>query len=309
MFGMSLCMSTEAQKMVVAYVPNFRDLPGMVDKIDYSKITHIDVAFENPVNEAGDLSFDADEAALVEKAHEHNVRVLVSIGGGAISEDKKETALYFDLQNDAKRAGFISKLTDYVDKHNFDGLDVDLEGPSIGKDYGAFVSDLAKALIPHGKLLTAAVSQWYGGQSIPDSSLADFSFVNIMAYDNTGPWDPKKPGQHSSFEDAKKTVDYWLGRGLPKTKAILGVPFYGYGFGDAYRNGDYSYSEIVKTFPGAENLDQAGSTIWYNGIPTIKAKTKYVVDQGLGGVMIWSLDADAPGDKSLLAAIHDGLTP
>jgi hypothetical protein len=60
--------------------------------------------------------------------------------------------------------------------------------------------------------------------------------------------------------------------------------------------------------PGAENADQAGNTIWYNGIPTIKAKTKYVVDQGLGGVMIWSLDQDVKGKRSLLSAIHDTLS-
>ncbi|MES2462965.1 MAG: hypothetical protein V4671_20465, partial [Armatimonadota bacterium] len=49
------------------------------------------------------------------------------------------------------------------------------------------------------------------------------------------------------------------------------------------------------------------STVWYNGIPTIKAKSKMVLDQGLAGVMIWSLDADVPGERSLLSAIHDTL--
>ncbi|HWD40889.1 MAG TPA: glycosyl hydrolase family 18 protein [Fimbriimonas sp.] len=297
----------QAQKLVVAYVPNWNDVDTLMGKVDFSKLTHIDVAFENPIDDEGNLSFNPKDAAVVEKSHAKGVKVLISIGGGGAAENKTLQARYFALQSDEKRAGFVAKLAAFVNDHNFDGLDVDLEGPSIGKDYGPFVSDLSKALQANGKLITAAVSQGYGGDKIPNSVLDQFSFVNVMAYDGTGPWNKDRPGQHSSMEYTKANVDYWVGRGLPKSKTVVGVPFYGYGFGDAYRNGDYSFSEIVTTFPGAENQDQIGSTIWYNGIPTIKAKAKYVVDEGLGGVMIWSLDADAPAPKSLLDAIWDGL--
>ena len=304
-------MSADAQKqkVVIGYLPNYNDIASQINAIDYSKLTHIDVAFENPTNDTGDFSFNEAETALIEKAHQNHVKVLVSIAGGGASQDKDLSARYFDLQSDAKRAAFVQKLADYVVQHNFDGLDVDLEGPGIGKDYGAFVADLSKLLHRKGKLLTAAVSQFYGGDNIPDSALKQLDFVNIMAYDFTGPWEPNKPGQHSSLDASKKTVAYWLGRGVPKSKAVLGVPFYGYGFGNASRgaNGDYSYSELVTTFPGCEKLDQVGDTIWYNGIPTIKAKTKYVRDEGLAGVMIWSIDKDAPGSKSLLTAISEAL--
>jgi GH18 family chitinase len=107
------------------------------------------------------------------------------------------------------------------------------------------------------------------------------------------------------MEHAKESVAYWVGRGLAKDRAVLGVPFYGYGFGEAYRKRDYPYAAIVEKYPGAEKVDQVGSTIWYNGIPTIKAKAKYVVDEGLGGVMIWSLDTDVKGERSLLGAIDE----
>jgi chitinase len=46
-----------------------------------------------------------------------------------------------------------------------------------------------------------------------------------------------------------------------------------------------------------------GSTIWYNGIPTIQAKTRLALEKNLVGVMIWSLDLDVPGPESLLRAI------
>jgi GH18 family chitinase len=128
-----------------------------------------------------------------------------------------------------------------------------------------------------------------------------------MAYDGKGPWNRTDAGQHASMEFAKDNVAYWLKRGVPKDRLTLGVPFYGYGFGKAYKRGDYPYAKIVATYPGAENADQAGETIWYNGLPTIRAKAKLAADEGLAGVMIWSLDADAAGEKSLLRGVDEAL--
>jgi len=303
----SLVQAAQAQERVVAYVPNWIDLPSFADTIDYSKVTHLNIAFENPTNDRGDLSFNRKNEALLTRAKTHRVPVLVSIGGGSASEDKTLLARYAALLTNASRGGFVAKVTEYVSSHDFAGVDLDIEGPSIKQDYGPFVAELARALRAKGKLLTAALSKGYGGNHVPDSVFEHFDFVNIMAYDDTGPWNPKAPGQHSSLEFAKDNVAYWLKRGLPKSKAVLGVPFYGYGFGAAFRKRDYPYAAIVAEFPGAENADEAGDTIYYNGLPTIRAKAAYVKEQRLGGVMIWSLDYDDKGDRSLLSAIHQTL--
>jgi chitinase len=300
--------SAYAQKKVVAYVPNWVDLNSFSETIDYAKLTHINIAFENPTNAAGDLSFNKKNPVLITKAQTNGVKVLISIGGGSASGNKTLLNRYFSLVNETNRASFAVKLADYVSTHGFDGLDVDIEGPSINQDYGAFIQELAKVLKPRGKLLTAALSKGYGGNKVPDSVFAHLDFVNIMAYDGAGYWNTNAPGQHSSMAFAKDNVRYWLERGLPKSKAVLGVPFYGYGFGEAFRKRDYSYSAILAAYPGAESTDQIGNTIWYNGIPTIKAKARYVVDERLGGVMIWSLDYDVKGERSLLSAIHETLS-
>jgi chitinase len=292
-----------AKEKVVAYVPNWIDLESFSKTIDYAKITHINVAFENPTNDQGDLSFHKKNDILIAAAHDHQVQVLVSIGGGSASGNKALKARYFDLLTNTKRAGFVANIARYIDDHRFDGLDVDIEGPSINKDYGAFIVDLSAALKPKGKLLTAALSQGYGGKNVPDRVLDRFDFVNVMAYDAAGSWNPNAPGQHSSMEFAKKNVEHWLKRGLPASKTVLGVPFYGYGFGKAFRRGTYSYKDILAKFPDADGADQVGETIWYNGVATIEAKTKYAIDHKLAGIMIWSLDNDVKGEKSLLDAI------
>src|SRR5579862_4056709 len=78
--------TASSRNLVVAYVPNWVDLKSFADTIDYSKLTHINMAFENPVNDAGDLSFLADNDAVIAKAHASKLKILVSLGGGSASE-------------------------------------------------------------------------------------------------------------------------------------------------------------------------------------------------------------------------------
>ncbi|MCX6954152.1 MAG: glycosyl hydrolase family 18 protein [Verrucomicrobia bacterium] len=307
LLGLLAVATARAERRVVAYVPNWVDLETFAKTIDYAALTHINLAFENPTNAEGDLSYHAKNDALVREARAHNVKILLSIGGGAAADSPTLKPRYFELLTEQKRAGFVAKLTEYLVKHNYDGLDVDLEGPSINQDYGAFIRDLAAALKPKGKLLTAALSRGYGGGKVPDEALGRFDFINIMAYDGAGTWAPNRPGQHSSMEYARTNVDYWLQRGLAKDKAVLGVPFYGYGFGKAFRKSSYAYRDILQAHPGAEKVDEIGETIWYNGQPTMREKVRYAVEQGLGGIMIWSLDNDVKDGRSLLGTITEAM--
>ncbi|PBI86002.1 Chitinase A1 precursor [Flavobacterium sp. ACN2] len=294
-----------AQKKVIAYVPNWIDLNAFSSTIQYSKLTHINIAFENP-DANGYLSFNSGSNAIINAAHAQNVKVFVSLGGGSVSEGGPIRDNYFNLITPANRTAFIQKIYDYVVAHNFDGVDVDLEGPAINGDYGGFVIALANKLHANGKLISAALSEGYGGANVPSSTFAAYDWINIMAYDATGPWAPNNPGQHSPYSMAVNQFNYWTGRGLPASKAIIGLPFYGYGFG-ASANQGISYANIVAQYPGAENLDQVGNTIYYNGIPTIKQKTTFAI-QNAGGVMIWELSQDATGSKSLLTAVNQVIT-
>ena len=219
-----------AQKKVIAYVPNWVDLNSFSSSIQYSKLTHINIAFENP-DANGYLSFNSGSNTIINAAHAQNVKVFVSLGGGAVSEGGAIRDNYFNLITSSNRTAFIQKIYDYVVAHNFDGVDVDLEGPAINGDYGAFVIALANKLHANGKQITAALSEGYGGANVPSSTFAAFDWINIMAYDATGPWAPGSPGQHSPYSMAVNQFNYWTGRGLPASKAIIGLPFYGYGFG------------------------------------------------------------------------------
>ncbi|MBL7700153.1 MAG: hypothetical protein JNK79_18445 [Chitinophagaceae bacterium] len=267
---------------------------------DLSLLTDLNLAFVNP-DENGQFLVNDDVIELVAAAHAKNVRVYASLGGGAAP------AHISDLLEDENRSAFVGNLADLTDEFGFDGVDVDLEGDFIDENYADFISELSSALKAKDKLMTAALATW-NGNTIHDTTLAKFDFINVMSYDQTGPWDPSNPGQHSPYEMALSDANYYIiTRGINSEKILIGVPFYGYWFAAGTVEG-LAYKDIVAQYPGAENKDMVettgGGRIYYNGIPTIEKKVQLAADLNTAGIMIWEINQDASGDKSLLNAIN-----
>ena len=59
----------------------------------------------------------------------------------------------------------------------------------------------------------------------------------------------------------------------------------------------------IRQAPFKDTIQDKGKTAYYNGIETIRKKTRLALQRG-GGVMIWDLAQDSNGDTSLLTAIH-----
>lgn len=283
---------------IIGYVPNWIDVTAFADTLDYSEVTHLNFAFQNPDSEGNLVEDNTGLNALVANAHENNVKVLISIGGGSAADGTVKDNYQNLISTSAKRAGFIHNIMLYVKQFELDGVDIDEEGPAINSDYGAFIKQLSDSLKPAGKYLSCAVG--WGSENINNATLPLFDWVNIMAYDLTGTWDPSNPGQHSPYWYAVSTISDWLGRGVKKEDLVLGVPFYGYGFGPD--SGDYAYKDIIAMYPDAYTDDVAGDSIYYNGTVTIWKKTRLALEE-VSGIMIWELSNDVTGDKSLLKVI------
>jgi len=126
----------------------------------------------------------------------------------------------------------------------------------------------------------------------------------MMVYDLTGPWAPDNAGPHSPFSFAESSLFYWKQQGMDETRLTMGLPFYGYDFEDPTSTSAYTYRYIVSMNEENAQVDQVDE-IYYNGIPTIKAKTEYALDENLVGVMIWELGQDNYEELSLLDAIDE----
>ncbi len=299
-------IQSQAQFKIVGYIPNYRDLNGFSNSFDFRRVTHLNIAFKNPDSGGNLQALTSPEAYLISTAHSHGVKVLISIGGASTGNSGTLQSTYYNLMTSANRSSFSSLLKQYVVSNNIDGIDVDIEGSGINSDYNGFIQVLGDSLHSAGKLITAALSQGYGGGSVSPSVFPYLDWVNIMAYDACALNWCTTPANHSTYQFAVDNLNYWKNKGLPQSKAILGVPFYGYGFNSYASTSAYSFSYIASTFPDNIYDDQAGNVIYYNGLATILNKTSLAVSSG-GGIMIWELTLDSY-DHSLLKVIAEKAT-
>jgi GH18 family chitinase len=176
-----------------------------------------------------------------------------------------------------------------------------------------------------------------------DKAQAYLDFVNLMAYDQFEATSSPITGHHAPLftspanpkaDSAANSVSHYIAAGVPVAKIVLGVPFYGHAWGDVgpaegglYQPGKEPASHVYTSFDEIEkNLDgkngftrqwddiakvpflyNAESRLWvsYEDEQSIRAKAKYVVDRGLGGMMFWQYTEDAEG--KLLSTINRGL--
>lgn len=305
-FLLSALLSNAQDFKVVGYLAywNFSTAPA---KIEWQRLTHVNLAFANP-DANGFLSFDGEDiTAVVDSAHANGVEVFASLAGGYLTPDWQTNWNYWMQPEHTQE--FIGKIIAYVNANDLDGVDMDLEWQHVNDLYSPFVLALKTALAAEDLPLTAALPGGYRYPQITTQALAAFDWVNLMVYDLTGPWDPSHPGQHSPYTWAQQCLQYWENQGLPGERQTLGLPFYGYDFSTTPVDAKY-FGEIVAADPANAQLDQVGQ-LYYNGIPTIKAKTA-LAQAETGGVMIWELGQDAFGpfsELSLLKAIDEMLHP
>lgn len=275
-----------AQFKVVGYMPSWA---GSVNSIQYSKLTHINYAFLLPTATGGLQAIENPSKlqSLVTLGHNNGKKVLIAVGGWNNGDDGAFESL---AANATYRNNFVNNLINFVNQYNLDGIDMDWEYPDAGasaNNYATLMQQLSTEMHNRGKLLTAAVVA-INGSSILNSVFGYVDFLNLMAYD-------ANDFDHSTYNYAVQSINYWKGRGLPASKAVLGVPFYG-------RPTWESFATLVGR--GASPNADVFSGVGYNGIPTIKSKTNLAFDQG-GGIMMWELSQDATGGNSLLSAIHE----
>ncbi|HEY3668307.1 MAG TPA: glycosyl hydrolase family 18 protein [Polyangiaceae bacterium] len=296
---------TRPKLRTVGYLPSYRGkLSAWATSFDFSLVSYVDVCFAS-VDASGSVSYpDQDLATFAIAAHKAGAKVCMALGGASTIGD---FSAYSGLVAASGRAAFVQKITDYAVNTGLDCIDVDFEGPkAVNADYEGFVTALSASLKAKGKETSAAVASWFGPQ-VTNGALQAFDFVNVMAYDLHNPGGSATPIQSSSMADAKAEIDYWVGRGLPKEKAVFGVPFYGYRWKPGAAAGEaVVYSELLSTYgaaAGSDTITQEGTIVYLNSKATIVDKTQLAATYG--GIMAWELGQDAPAATSLLRAIHD----
>jgi hypothetical protein len=215
-----------------------------------------------------------------------------------------------------------TNIKNMIVTYNFDGVELDIEaiGDVNQTSLGALVDTLYTLLNPLGKTLslTGMAGKWY--PDISPSKISKLDWIDVMTYDINA--DYPSPSSHSAYQHSlySSTVavmNKWLGRaygsyaansnftGFPAAKLHMGIPFYGYNTALA----EVNYSTILTAINPVSSLDEAvvnGSTTWWNGIDTVKAKVQWAKDNNLGGIFNYAMPYDALSDsRSLAKAIYN----
>ncbi len=197
-------------------------------------------------------------------------------------------------------------------------------------------------------LLTAALPA--GGEHLQNMEVRNIAQrldqLNIMTYDFYGVWDTlsghNSPLYPSIGSDTARCVDASFRRyrdfyGVPASRINIGVPFYGHTFTNCVAlNTPHGVEDTVQ-FPGSgafyakiaavrekfvrhwdddAKVPYLVSPAWkvlvsYDDEESIRAKGRYVLENGIHGVIIWEITADNMPDGStplldaLTTALHD----
>ncbi len=293
---------------VVGYYPSWQ--PDKINTLQYNNLTHINYAFAIPTSDGSLLPLENASAAtqIIQKAHENGVKVLLAVGGWSYNDTPLESTFMSATETSDKITKFGDAIISMAKQYGFDGVDIDWEHPKTDGDsktrYENLMVYLNNKLDESNMLLTAAVLSgvtpdgvvYWDAAAQTDTVINTVDWFNVMAYDGGDGI------RHSSYDFAVMSAKYWRDtRNMPAEKVVLGVPFYG-------RPSWASYAEILAVNPDAYNTDVStinGMEAYYNGIPTIKAKTQWACDN-VGGIMIWELTQDTTDlNKSLLNAIGE----
>lgn len=290
---------------------------------------------------------------LLKRSYPH-LRILISLEG-------KASDFAFDAQPENRQA-FVASCVDLFLKGHlapgidapglFDGIDVDWEFPHDpdSENFQALLREFRRQMdaIRPGFQLTIAVGHsphMYPGADVATiASLVDQ--VGLMTYDFIGPWSdttgflaPLTAPEDRQGGTVQRSIEAWRTAGVPSSKLLMGIPFYGYGWHQVSEDppedppkdpkaahglfhegtaihGDRPYRYIQTLIEHStvyrDPSSQApwlfdGDTFWtYEDPISVAHKASFARDQNLGGVMIWEL-GDDDGSSVLLRSTRHAL--
>lgn len=321
--------------------------PYSSDQIPFKELTHI--------NHAG-VSFDASgnlivpsgflEKALLTKAHNNGVKVMLLIGGDFTGLETTAGGLN----------ALVANLFVFIKEYGYDGVDIDWEYPASDQDAAFFHSlmlGLRAALRSPTYIISADVAPWGGDYDFPDTKYI-VDYYNIMTYDCAGPWtdsaqlnsaifpDPNNPEPYDCEPggSVKEAIDIYVQLNVPPAQLNIGTPFYGYvyhkvnalwgscpnedcsnsvdsqNYGTFFKQrinamGWRTYYDPFSLVPYMLRADGSDGYITYDDAASTFYRVSYTDwGRGLGGTFIWELDADYDGTtQDLLDAAYNASLP
>ena len=297
MDGMNKMDTANTTKVIGYFVPDRSK--HLIDQIAWKRLSHVIFMGINPDSSGNWYLHNAkgEEGPLMSqiKAKNPKLQIMPSVRG------TDEIVEWIEQKNGKSRALIISNLVKYLSENGYDGADIDIEGSRITANWENFILETQAALKEKNMIFAGALAGWNQPNTTQKGAEA-FDWINIMSYDEKG------PGQHSSIAGTNSAFQYFHGNGawIDASRLAIGIPTYGYWFGDDGKTaGDFGYGGVVAKNPAYADVDEFsenGRTYYYNGRPIVRQKIEMVKDWGTN-IMIFRLGTDAMNEYSILEEI------
>lgn len=304
--GEEAIAASRESKVVVAYVTSWSEVMP-----DPQYMTHINYAFGHVNESFNGVKIDNEERLrqIVDlRKQKPELKVLLSIGGWGSGRFSEMAA------NDEYRRAFAADCDRVVKEFALDGIDIDWEYPTSSmanissspddtENFTLLMQDIRVAIGNEKELTLATVAsaRYIDFKAI----LPSVDFVNIMAYDMASA--PKHhsalyPSGHSGDITSDGAVTAHLKAGVPPSKLVMGMPFYGRG-GDGYPsfqdynkvgNTDTQYTEKWDEVAQVPYLADKNDTLvfGFENPRSLAIKCQYILDKDLLGGMYWDYSGD-----------------
>ena len=339
-----------SNKIVAGYYASWAAYSGYTPNKIPAGVTHVIYAFANIGPDLkiqmGDVTIDPSNFDKLRqlKLQRPNLKTLISVGGWTWSDKFSDATV-----TDARRTAFADSVVAFIAKYGFDGVDIDWEYPVSGglpynitrpedkTNFTLLMEKLRKKLDEQGSLdgrryllSFAGASGTFYANNTELAKLADYAdFATVMTYDMHGPWDSLTDFNAPLYTPSENTPQYkwscnaavklWVNEGFPKTKLLMGIPFYGVAYSGVTNAGRGLYQtfgsgssisyDMIKlsylsnpAYTRYDHLDAQvpwlfnGSTvISFDDPQSISAKAGYIKDTGLAGAAIWELSQNVDG--------------
>ena len=309
---------------------------GSLENIDFTSLTHLVISSAVVGEKEGqeslvDTTFTGmDIPVIVKAAHNAGVYVLLDVTGNLVNINGG--GLYADygffnvIADPDKRATAIATIMKFAQDNQFDGINIYLNNTSEGYLDPVKVEAFFRAVpasLPEGPngefFYTASVpGGWTTSVLSSIATIEEIDWVHLHPFR----YEDLSPVHHSPFWAFADLSATWQNFGLPKEKIVGGFPAVGLhyflpddgtqvGWGNLWMYTAYKgYKDILSLDPQAYTKNQLSQDdgIFYDGHPLIQQKAQFVLDNDLGGLMMWGLENDTHDPAaSLIKAANTAL--
>ncbi|MBR4745065.1 MAG: glycoside hydrolase family 18 protein [Oscillospiraceae bacterium] len=239
--------------------------------------------------------FDEFIEIIKEKTAGYDIRLHLNIDCGDGSDNEtihKQAVKDKKLQNNIKAV---------LDRYEVAGVHFDYEFPMSWTSkiwFSEFLISLDRILGDEYMIGIATCPEY--GRLLP-SAIRIIDMVEVMCYDN---WNEE--GFHAPMENMQSDIQKMVSMTYTLAQMDVGLPFYGRPTTQEARWYDYKYYWDKLDDNGLAVEEGTGLIASFNTPALIYEKTKWAIDTGLGGVMVFHYACDLPGDHE--ASLFNAIT-